>query len=95
MAKKPKDQPNLSNTGATLLSCILSIESLEEEKAEVAERISEEKKAIKNMGFDGKVVAELLKRRRMKPEERDERDSLLAAYEEAIEAANMQRKIGG
>ena len=81
-----------SNTAATLLASIQRIETLEEEKAAVAEQISDEKKAIKDMGFDAKIVAAVLKRRKMNADEREEQDSLIHTYEEALRrAADAQR----
>ena len=86
-------QKNGSNSAATLLSTIERIESLEDEKAGVAEQISDEKKAIKDMGFDAKIVAAILKRRKMKPDEREEQDSLIHTYEEALQRAADARRI--
>lgn len=81
-----------SNTAVSLLSCIERIESLKDEQAELAGRIRDEKAAIKGMGFDIKVVNEILRRRKMKPEDREEMDSLLVSYEDAIEnAADFRR----
>ena len=84
---------NGSNSAATLLSSIQRIESLEDEKAGVAEQISDEKKAIKDMGFDPKIVAAILKRRKMKPEDREEQDSLIHTYEDALRRAADARRI--
>ncbi|MEB3701646.1 DUF2312 domain-containing protein [Candidatus Bealeia paramacronuclearis] len=67
-------------SGAQLRSFIERIEKLEEEKAEIAEHIREVFGEAKGNGFDVKIMRQVLKMRKMKPEERMEHSELLDIY---------------
>ena len=71
-------------SGAQLRSFIERIEKLEEEKAEIAEQIREVFSEAKGTGFDVKIMKQVLKARRMKPEERMEFAELLEIYLQAL-----------
>ncbi len=93
-APKPTVIPDINandNATPTLLSSIEIIESLKEEMREIAERIRDEKKAIKDMGFDSKIVNKVLARRARDKDELAEEDALIETYEVALEAASFKR----
>lgn len=70
--------------GARLRQLIERIERLEEEKRELAEDIKDVKAEAKSAGFDLKIIALVLKRRKMSREEAEETDALLEQYLQAI-----------
>lgn len=71
-------------TGDRLKAFIERLETLEEEKREVAEQIKEVFSEAKGEGFDIKIMREILKLRRMKPHDRTELEELLDVYKAAI-----------
>lgn len=85
--------PDNSNTALTLLASIERLESLDEEIAEVKERQKDEMAAVKSMGFDTKIVRKILARRKRKPDEISEEESLIDTYERAIEEAKSMRTL--
>ena len=60
------------------------IERLEEEKAGIASDIRDVYTEVKAKGFETKVVREIIKLRRMDPDEREEREALRALYGDAL-----------
>ncbi|HFA59168.1 MAG TPA: DUF2312 domain-containing protein [Rhodospirillales bacterium] len=70
--------------GDRLRSFIERIERLEEEKRELLEQIREVYAEAKADGFDVKVMRQLVRLRRMKPQERGEQEELLELYKSAI-----------
>lgn len=60
------------------------LESLAGEKQDIADQIKDVKAEAKAAGYDLKVIAELLKLRRMKPSDRAEREELLESYKAAL-----------
>ena len=99
MAKKgttmdPKDLDSEgSNSAATLLSAIETVESLEEEKADIQSRIKDEYAAIKSTGFDVKIVRKIVARRKRERDEIEEEEALIETYEAAIETAATRRNF--
>ena len=71
-------------TGDRLKSFIERIETLEEEKREIAEQIKDVFAEAKGEGFDVPTMRELLKLRKMQPHARSEREMLLDVYKAAI-----------
>lgn len=71
--------------GDRLRSFVERIETLEEEKKAVAEQIKEVKAEAKAEGYDAKILALVLKVRKMDPDERDEQEALLSMYLAALE----------
>jgi uncharacterized protein (UPF0335 family) len=67
-----------------LKSFIQRLERLEEEKRDVSEQIKDVMAEAKSEGFDVKTLREVLKIRRMKAQERAEREELLAMYLHAL-----------
>ncbi len=70
--------------GDRLRSFIERIERLEEEKRELLEQIREVYAEAKGEGFDVRVMRQLVRLRRMKPQERGEQEELLELYKSAI-----------
>lgn len=83
-----------SNTGAdaTLLSFVERFERLAEEKAGLADDMSEVMAEAKSHGFDTKIMRKAIARRAMDPAARMEGDSLLGVYEEALDRAGKNAR---
>lgn len=79
--------------GDHLRSFIERIERLEEEKAALVEGIKEVKAEAKAVGFDVKIINELIKLRKMDPNDRQEFEALLDVYEHALEGAVKKQKL--
>ena len=71
-------------SSAQLKSFIERIERLEVEKAEVAEQIRDVFGEAKGMGFDIKIIRQVLKVRKMETQERIEQEELLDLYLSAL-----------
>lgn len=67
-----------------LRSYIERIERLEEEKAGIASDIADVKAEAKSNGFDVKAIAQILKLRKMKANERTEAEYMLDLYKRAL-----------
>lgn len=70
--------------GARLKAFIERIESLEEEKSDLAEDIRDIYTEAKATGFDVKTIRKIVKLRKIDTEKRAEEDQLLALYKNAI-----------
>ncbi|MEM7123249.1 MAG: DUF2312 domain-containing protein [Pseudomonadota bacterium] len=70
--------------GEQLLNYIQRIERLEEEKANLASDITDVYREAKGMGFDTKIVRQLIKLRKMEPDDRQEQEALIESYKIAI-----------
>ena len=71
-------------SSAQLKSFIERIERLEEEKAAIAEQIREVFGEAKGMGFDIKIIRQVIKIRKMETQERLEQEELLDLYLSAL-----------
>lgn len=71
-------------TGDHLLSVIERIERLEQDKAVIAEDIKSVYAEAKNNGFDTKILKQIVKIRKLDPNERSEQEVLLDTYLQAI-----------
>ena len=71
-------------SSAQLKSFIERIERLEEEKAAVSEQIREVFGEAKGMGFDVKIIRQVVKIRKMATQERLEQEELLDLYLSAL-----------
>lgn len=71
-------------SSAQLKSFIERIEHLEEEKAAIAEQIREVFGEAKGMGFDIKIIRQVIKIRKMETQERLEQEELLDLYLSAL-----------
>lgn len=67
-----------------LKSFIERIERLEEEKAQVAEGIRDVFAEAKGMGFDVKIIRQVVKIRKMETQDRQEQEELLDLYLSAL-----------
>jgi uncharacterized protein (UPF0335 family) len=64
-----------------LTSYIKRIERLEEEKANIQADIKEVYGEAKALGYDVKTMRQVIKRRKIEKDKRDEQDALLHVYE--------------
>lgn len=60
------------------------IERLEEEKKGIADDIADVYNEGKAVGYDAKMMREIIRLRKMKPDDRAERDAILEAYKAAL-----------
>jgi uncharacterized protein (UPF0335 family) len=60
------------------------IERLEEEKAGIADDIKDVYLEAKAVGYDPKIMREIVKLRKMKPDDRAEREMVLETYKKAL-----------
>ena len=67
-----------------LKSFVERLERLEEEKADLATGFKEVLLEAKSSGFEPKILRLILRRRKMKAEERQEQEALLDTYETAL-----------
>jgi uncharacterized protein (UPF0335 family) len=67
-----------------LKSFIERIERLEEEKAAIAGDVKEVYSEAKSSGFDTKIMRQIVRLRKMEPQERNEQEQLLDVYKQAI-----------
>ena len=70
--------------GERLKSFIERIERLEEEKRALAEDIREVFSEAKGVGFDVRIMRQVLKLRRMDQDDLDEQEALLDTYKRAL-----------
>ncbi len=70
--------------GEQLLNYIQRIERLEEEKTNLTADVRDVYREAKGMGFDTKIVRELIKLRKMEPNDRQELEALIESYKIAI-----------
>ena len=89
-AEAPAD---ISNSGMTLLSFVERIERLEEEQDGLAADKREVYAELKGTGFDAKIVRKLISLRSMDQADRQEMESLLELYDEAIRKAEKQQVL--
>ena len=71
-------------SGERLRSFIQRIEKLEEDKAAVSDDLKEVYAECKGVGFDTKIVRQIIKLRKIELEKRREADELLELYTAAI-----------
>jgi uncharacterized protein (UPF0335 family) len=67
-----------------LKSFIERSERLEEEKAAIAGDVKEVYSEAKSSGFDTKIMRQIVRLRKMEPQERNEQEQLLDVYKQAI-----------
>jgi uncharacterized protein (UPF0335 family) len=78
--------------GDQLRAIVERIEHVEEEIKELTEAKKEIYQEAKGNGFDVKILREVIRVRKQDQKERDEQDSLLDAYMEAINGASRAAK---
>ncbi len=69
---------------AKLEAIVERIEALEEEKAGIAQDIKDVYAEAKIEGFDVKVLRRIISLRKLEPQEREEQESLLTLYMQAL-----------
>jgi uncharacterized protein (UPF0335 family) len=67
-----------------LESIVERIEKLTEEKAEIASFIKDVFAEAKGNGFDVKAIKEILKLRKLEPQEREEQEYMVDVYKKAL-----------
>ena len=70
--------------GEQLRAFIERIERLEEEKKDVQEQIKEVFSEAKGVGFDTRIMRQLVRLRRLRDADRSEQEELLEIYKTAI-----------
>ena len=60
------------------------IERLEEDKKGIADDIADVYSEVKAVGYDSKIVRQIVRLRKMKPDDRAEMDALLETYRAAL-----------
>ncbi|MCI5073416.1 DUF2312 domain-containing protein [Oricola sp.] len=75
---------------AELRQLIERIERLEEEKKNISDDIKEVYAEAKGRGYDTKVIREIIRLRKMDPNERQELEAILDLYLEALGMTNMK-----
>ena len=73
-----------NSTDDRLRLLIERIERLNEEKAGIADDIKDVFMEAKAVGYDPKIMREIIKLRAMKPDDRNERDMLIETYRNAL-----------
>lgn len=73
-----------NSAGDALLSLLQRIERLEEDRANIGADIREVYREAKGVGFDPKIIRQLIKLRRMEASDRQEQEALLESYKSAI-----------
>ncbi|MFM7379414.1 MAG: DUF2312 domain-containing protein [Erythrobacter sp.] len=88
MATAPaSDEVGKTNTNASddrLRLLIERIERLEEEKKGIADDIRDVYMEAKAVGYDPKIMRQIVRLRKMKPDDRSEQDLLLETYKNAL-----------
>jgi uncharacterized protein (UPF0335 family) len=75
---------NSRATDDRLRLLIERVERLEEEKKGIADDIRDVYAEAKAVGYDAKIMREVIKLRRMSPDDRAERDAILDTYRAAL-----------
>ena len=81
------EDPGFSTTAVAagqLKAIVERIERLEEEKKEIADQIKEVYAEAKANGFDAKILRQIVRLRKKKPEERSEEEAILDLYMNAL-----------
>ena len=73
------------NSKEVLKQSIERIESLENDKSDIADDIKEVYAEAKSCGFDVKIMRQVIRRRKLERTERDEIDDMIKCYEDNLE----------
>ena len=92
MGKNYLDGAITSNMKGALKDYIQRIEQIEENKKDLSEDLKEIYSIAKSEGFDTKIMRQVIKRRKMDRSDRDELDTLINIYEDAIEEVKEMMK---
>lgn len=77
-------QESYNVTAEELRQFIERIEQLESEKRDIAEQIKEAFAEAKGRGYSTPIMREIIKQRRMKPDDVAEREAILDMYRSAL-----------
>ena len=80
--------------GKQLRAIVERIENIEEEIRELAEAKKDVYLEAKGNGFDAKIVREVIRVRKQDQKERDEQETLVEVYLQAIKGASSGAKKG-
>ncbi|MBF0462981.1 MAG: DUF2312 domain-containing protein [Magnetococcales bacterium] len=83
-ATTPQPQDVQGISGVILVQYLERIERLEGEKADIMDAIKEVFSEAKGNGFDVTIMRELLKLRKMDPNENEEHETMLDVYKQAV-----------
>lgn len=78
------ESENVSVSVSELRSFVERIERLEEDKKTIGSDIKEVYSEAKGFGFDTKIIRKIVALRKIEPHIREETESLLSLYEEAL-----------
>lgn len=78
-------------TADQLLSIVMRVERLEEEKAALANDVKEVFSEAKGNGFDTKVLKQVIRLRKMDKADRQEQEAVLDLYMSALEQASRPK----
>ena len=78
------DAPNASATDDRLRLLVERIERLEEEKKGIADDIRDVYAEAKAVGYDPKIMRQIVRLRKMKPDDRHEMEMVLDTYKAAL-----------
>jgi uncharacterized protein (UPF0335 family) len=81
---EPPMADNAAATDDRLRLLIERIERLEEEKKGIADDIRDVYAEAKAVGYDAKIMRQIVRLRKMKPDDRSEQDMLLETYKAAL-----------
>jgi uncharacterized protein (UPF0335 family) len=84
MSKDSESKDSGGISGERLRSFIQRIEKLEEDKAAVGEDLKEVYAECKGVGFDTKIIRQIIRLRKQEVEQRRENEELLELYKAAI-----------
>ena len=70
--------------GEKLMSLIQRIERLEEDRTNIGADIREIYREAKGLGFEPKIIRQLVKMRKMEASDRQEEEALIESYKAAI-----------
>jgi uncharacterized protein (UPF0335 family) len=91
MAREPSDTPlplgdTTSRRGVDdrLRLLVERIERLEEEKKGIADDIRDVYAEVKAVGYDAKILRQIIRLRKMKPDDRSEMETILEVYKNAL-----------
>lgn len=73
-----------SNTDDQLRLLIERIERLEEEKKGIGDDIKDVYSEAKSTGYDAKIMRQIVRLRKMKPDDRREMEAVLETYKNAL-----------
>lgn len=80
-----------SNAAGALYSFVERLERLDEERAATVEDMKEVREEAKGVGFNTKIIGQVIRRRKMDAADRQSADAELELYEEAVRQAEKQQ----